>query len=442
MKREWKRCIAAFAGASFLFVVIASAKSVYGPLWFRDASGLFQVTTTNPAGLDASSPFFQSLGTNGRSCASCHAPADGFSITPVHLQQRFVQSAGTDPVFRPVDGTVCPTADVSTYQAKREAYRLLLDRGLIRVSMAIPANAHFYLESVEDPYNCATSENISLYRRPLPATNLRFLSAVMWDGREPSLASQATDAITGHAQGELPSEDIVNEIVNFESSLYTAQAVDIKSGALTSDGAHGGSAALSQQAFYAGINDSLGNDPSHATFNPSVFTIFSAWNNSADPWRASVARGEEIFNHRPIAITGVKGLNDMLNAKVINGTCSTCHDAPNAGTHSLPVALNIGTASFDPDGTQLSYLPKYHFRCDDGQEVVTTDPGRGLITGKCADLGKFKGPVLRALAERPPYFHNGRARTLGDVVDFYNQRFTMNLAPQERSDLVAFLSSL
>jgi cytochrome c peroxidase len=62
-----------------------------------------------------------------------------------------------------------------------------------------------------------------------------------------------------------------------------------------------------------------------------------------------------------------------------------------------------------------------------------------MVTGKWADIGKFKGPVLRALAARAPYFHNGSAATLEDVVEFYNSRFQIGFTPSEVSDLVAFL---
>ena len=74
--------------------------------------------------------------------------------------------------------------------------------------------------------------------------------------------------------------------------------------------------------------------------------------------------------------------------------------------------------------------------------VSTTDPGRAMITGRWTDIGKFKGPVLRALAARPPYFHNGSADTLEQVVDFYDTRFHMGLTAQEKADLVAFLRAL
>jgi cytochrome c peroxidase len=74
--------------------------------------------------------------------------------------------------------------------------------------------------------------------------------------------------------------------------------------------------------------------------------------------------------------------------------------------------------------------------------VQTTDPGRAMITGKWADIGKFKGPILRALAARAPYFHNGSAATLADVVDFYNTRFNIGLTAGETADLIAFLRAL
>jgi cytochrome c peroxidase len=77
-----------------------------------------------------------------------------------------------------------------------------------------------------------------------------------------------------------------------------------------------------------------------------------------------------------------------------------------------------------------------------GETVQTTDPGRALITGSWADIGKVKGPILRGLAARAPYFHNGSANTLSDVVTFYNTRFNIGFTDQEKEDLIAFLNSL
>jgi cytochrome c peroxidase len=126
------------------------------------------------------------------------------------------------------------------------------------------------------------------------------------------------------------------------------------------------------------------------------------------------------------------------------GTCTTCHDTPNVGDHSVAVPLNIGTSDYPArPGLDLTGLPVYTLRCNaTGASVQTTDPGRALISGKCADIGKVKGPILRGLAARAPYFHNGSAATLDDVVDFYNHRFDIGLTPQEKADLVAFLKAL
>jgi cytochrome c peroxidase len=87
-------------------------------------------------------------------------------------------------------------------------------------------------------------------------------------------------------------------------------------------------------------------------------------------------------------------------------------------------------------------MPLYTVTCASGQVKQTQDLGRAMITGKCSDIGKFKGPVLRGLAARAPYFHDGSAATLLGVVEFYNNRFNLNLTDRQKSDLVAFLRTL
>ena len=77
-----------------------------------------------------------------------------------------------------------------------------------------------------------------------------------------------------------------------------------------------------------------------------------------------------------------------------------------------------------------------------GDTVQTTDPGRAMVTGKWADVGKFKGPILRGLAARAPYFHNGAAATLEEAVQFYEDRFHIGLTRREKEDLAAFLRAL
>jgi cytochrome c peroxidase len=135
--------------------------------------------------------------------------------------------------------------------------------------------------------------------------------------------------------------------------------------------------------------------------------------------------------------TCVAGFNDVRGQEIVVGTCGTCHNAPNVGSSSTPTMMDIGTSSPSP-----GILPAYTVRCNDSTQVVTTDLGRALVTGKCADISKVKMPSLRGLAARAPYFHNGSSATLQDVLNFYNQRFNMLLTADEKSDLVAFLNSL
>src|SRR5579884_56048 len=182
MRNRVAVCIVSLAVALSVAVKVkASGESPAGAI--PDSSGEI-ATVTSTGTINHGSAFFQNLGSNGRTCATCHAESDAWGVSADHIRGRFFATLGSDPIFRLVDGAVCPTADVSTLKAKASAYKMLIAKGLIRVSMAIPANAEFSLVKVDDPYNCATAENMSLFRRPLPAANLRFLSAVMWDGRE------------------------------------------------------------------------------------------------------------------------------------------------------------------------------------------------------------------------------------------------------------------
>src|SRR6266513_1806526 len=307
----------------------------------------------NPTGLAATysatgkipldGPFFQSVGSNGRSCGSCHQPGDGWTVIPRHIRERFEASAGLDPIFRTNDGSNSPLADVSTIDARRNAYSMLLSKGLIRVGIGVPANAEFDLIAVDDPYGYASAAELSLFRRPLPSTNLKFLSTIMWDGRETfkdpvsqdcilgtancfaslhfNLVDQSNSATMGHAQAAQPlTTDQREAIVTFEMGLFTAQVFDDEAGELTARQALGGPQYLSQQKFYFGVNDVVSGDyRTGALFNPTVFKLYEAWNTldrggdaSRNEARRAVARGETLFNSKLILITGVKGLNDDL----------------------------------------------------------------------------------------------------------------------------------
>lgn len=439
----------------------------------------FAATYSVAGVIDRSGPFFQNLGTNGRSCDTCHVQAEGWTITPAGVQERFDRTHGMDPIFRVNDGANSPMANVSTVQAQREAYSMLMNKGLVRIGIGIPDSAEFELAAVDDPYGFASARELSLFRRPLPTTNLKFLSTVMWDGRETfkdpasldcvagtsncfasihfDLADQSNGATLGHAQATSAlSTEQREAIVAFEGGLFTAQIFDWRAGPLTASGARGGPVALSTEDFHFGINDTLvGDYQTHAPFTPTAMTLYDAWRGvaaapematdavrsfSSTVARRAIARGQALFNGKPIAIRGVKGLNDDLGIETLTGTCTTCHNAPNAGDHSIPMPLDIGVADA---ARRTPDMPLYTLRDKaSGQTLQTTDPGRALITGKWKDIARFKGPILRALATRAPYFHNGTAADLDAVVDFYDTRFGIGFTRDEKADLIAFLRAL
>jgi cytochrome c peroxidase len=76
------------------------------------------------------------------------------------------------------------------------------------------------------------------------------------------------------------------------------------------------------------------------------------------------------------------------------------------------------------------------------ESFYTNDPGKALVTGLCSGFNRIKRPILRGLAARAPYFHNRAAANLREVVNFYDQRFSMQLTEEQKSELVAFLNSL
>jgi cytochrome c peroxidase len=456
---------------------------------FSNPNGAARVVTVDGTTIDPNNPFFQSLGTNGRACVNCHQPSAAMTITPPQIQAVFNSTSGNDPVFRLNDGANGPNAPVATLDQKRAAYSLLLSKGLIRIGLPLPANRDFDVQVVLNPY-ASTGANpaqntviaptatpeLSFYRRPLLSGNTRFISAVMWDGREATvpavpanqlgsdgngvqafeadapvhinMLTQANDATRGHAQGAVDLTAAQRTaIVDFQMNLVVAQESDNIVGALNQAGATGGPLALRTQQTFFGINDPIGTNPFGTAFNPSAMTMFAGWaglsGSTVNNRRASIARGEVIFNTKTIRITGVRGVNDAVQGNVnatLNGTCTTCHDHPNVGNHSNVLPLDVGISN-PAEGDNV--LPVFKVTCRaTGVSEEVTDLGRAIITGKCADLAKMKGPTLRALSARAPYFHNGAADSIDEVISFYDRRFHIGFTTQEIADLKAFLQTL
>lgn len=88
-----------------------------------------------------------------------------------------------------------------------------------------------------------------------------------------------------------------------------------------------------------------------------------------------------------------------------------------------------------------------------GWDDNKVDLGRYLVTSNAEEIGAFKTPTLREIARSAPYMHDGRFKTLEEVVNFYNKGGVKNphqdplilpleLTDQEKKDLVQFLHAL
>jgi hypothetical protein len=353
---------------------------------------------------------------------------------------------------------------------------------------AIPGEAYLQYTAQD---NDGTPQ-IWVHRRPLPTSNFRFLTAVAWDGQDtrqgpnPGKRSErdgifdvskatirgretgpSSTAADGHTFTDAELTTLANQMTEFMFSLTTAQEILKKGDSLNAKGATGGVVALSKQKFHFGINDTLQGDLSvsasgevtlnNVPFNPIVFNLYDAWHDDRDEAHAAIERGQALFNAQRLTIDRVSGLNGATvtlpdgstaagPAAAFRGSCSTCHDAPNVGNHSTRLPINIGVADKAParlGSDRVADLPLFVLRRkSDGAVAQTTDPGRAVISGRFAHIGQFKGPILRGMAPRAPFFHNGMAATLEDVVEFYNTRFRANFTPQEKADLAAFLKAL
>jgi len=378
-----------------------------------NASGL-SATFSTEGFIDQRGEYFQAQGANGRSCATCHIAQDAWSINPDTIRRLFALTSGTHPIFNPLDANN-PDVPLLTVQERWAGYSMMLTRGLFRRGGAPRADREWDVVAVDDPHGFANLNRIVQWRRVMPTINFHLGSAtVNWDGGNSigtdqlaGLVNQATRNVTGGQQGPPAPPEVITDIVAFENALSTAQIFSFSAGLLNAGGARGGPEALSRMTRIAGR-----------------FDLFDAWIHSRNRQRAQIARGQELFN----------------NPNPGGGSCLGCHNSANNGTNVSNVLFDIGTASAE---ARTPDLPLYTFRNRaTNEERQLTDSGRGNVTGLWRDLGRFKTPTIRALAARAPYFHNGIAETLEDVVRHYETHLGFVFTNRERADLVAFLKAL
>jgi hypothetical protein len=443
--------------------------------------------------------FFAPIGTNGRACVTCHQPANGMSISAEAVRVQWERTNGNDPLFAAIDGSNCP----SLPQQLRSSHSLLLDRGLFRIFLpwpprgadGTPLEPEFTIEVVNDPTGCNLDPNyglksatpsVSVFRRPRPVANMKYLLEMpkgvppheyfyynhksllpkdpetgkfvslqlLSDGRLPTLKTQAVDAALNHLQAHVkPSEAQLRQILEFEQQVYVAQVYDEFAGNLTGAGAPPG---LGPDALAKGQAGYLANNPVNRVFGTFVMwgeqskrENETAQERAQHERRQSIARGADIFFRKRFLIRDVGEYNNKGLSNPFKRSCgSGCHNTLLAGMDLAPGFMDLGANTY-PDRTDPD-LPMFRIVCKPsapphafkGRLIYTTDPGRALVTGKCAEVGSTMTQQMRALAARAPYFMNGSAANLAELVDFYDRRFDIGYSEQEKRDLVAFLGTL
>jgi hypothetical protein len=380
-------------------------------LTFSNRAGVQQTITTADS-FDEDNPFFQSLGTNGRSCFSCHRPDQGWSVTPREIRERFEETRGRDPIFRNNDGSNCEGEDISTPGKRRKAFSMLMTKGLIRVGLPVPTGSEFTITDVEDPYYCgAALSEASMFRRPLPTTNLGFLSTVMWDGRRPSRVRRSARIRRGHRRhhrpraGAPPSSDRRGDC-HFRLGLFTAQTYDHGAGA---EGgrcprrSRGRSRCAVLHRHQRSAEDAAGD--ASACAGPSSglaerVTIFGRGTQPRAGSARAIARGEALFDlGRSSSTTRQRTPPPPISPAVQR---HRRHDTPNSGNHSVSSRTSARSAA--------RRTPVYRYaREEQPQETVTRRTRACDGDGKWGDMGSSRDRSSAGSQRAYRISHNGSA---------------------------------
>lgn len=238
-----------------------------------------------------------------------------------------------------------------------------------------------------------------LTKRNSPGLNsLAFSGSLFWDGRENNIMKLSLRPLSNHV--EMGIEDIDALVSKVAALPYYNQlfAAAFDDATVTSD-----RISMAIGYFLSAINSSN-----------TRFDDYTAGNSSA------------------MTAQEVEGMN-LFDTKY---PCGSCH--------------NGGGGGYTSNGT---------FR-DIGMDKVYTDLGRGTISGDPSDKGTFKVPNLRNVALTAPYMHDGRFKTLDEVIDHYSNGICnsqnldtllkdsngnarhMNISDHDKQAMIAFLNTL
>ncbi len=199
--RDW--CVSGSVAIGVAFAVLATVSSMSSVHASQATSGRSAVASIRAGELARNGEQLfdkETFGGNGRTCATCHRPEEGFSTTPLSAQARFAAHPA-DPLFRPSDSD----------DGVGRQYTRLLAHATIRVRIPLTCR-NIWLE--DDPK--ATSVVVN---RGIPGLldTPALDGTLMSDGRAASLEEQASDAILAHAEArEVAAPDALRQIATFE----------------------------------------------------------------------------------------------------------------------------------------------------------------------------------------------------------------------------------
>src|SRR6266498_3269160 len=346
------------------------------------------------------------LGGNGRSCADCHMPADGFQLSPASARARFdalqakreYDKNADDPLFRPVDAD-----DFRINGDNAVDFSNLVENGLIRITMPLPLNVKLI-----DPATGQTTDetSVDLWRAVMPVPNVAITGpnrqgGYQHDARFGTLQEQARGALFAHAQVSVePPQRMLDDLAAFQQTLFSSPSVELLAGAILS-----GSTPFP--------------DP-----DPELNELEQ--------------QGKVVFNRACAQCHG-----GTLHPS--GSTPETTFVRPLVRYHSIATACPRPTTNgYAPCPQRLARNARtYRITRADGtfQFATTSDPGRLLLTGQPADLGVMDVTQLRGISRTAPYFHNNSAATLEDVLDHYDAFFRRVARNNPPPNLPPLLSS-
>ncbi|WP_394828640.1 cytochrome c peroxidase [Pendulispora albinea] len=302
---------------------------------------------------------------NGRTCATCHRPEDGFALSPATAERLYRSSKGRDPLFKSID------ADDG-----KNDYTSLRTKGLVRVTLKLPPN----VKLADDP----AATTVTVLRAVPTVLNAALTAPYQQDGRQPNLESQALGALHDHAliQRE-PASRALEDVSNFQKVLFSSLGTFVLANAIE-----------------RGQNPLPNVDPPLSAYEKQGKALFEA-------------KCSSLCHSGPTQTGSNIGFGQAQNIFVSGPRPPKVPFGFEPST--LPVRPYIFT---NPDGS-MAVCPLTR----KAEPCPSTDPGIALITGKIDDFNSFDIPQLRGIRYTAPYFHDNSAATMEDMMKHYTAAY-------------------